>query len=49
MLCIKFINYSTLKANYVNKQTLHQDKHRELNKKTTQEGDAIIEYFEKKD
>jgi hypothetical protein len=33
---------------YVNKQTLHQDKHRELNKKTTQEGNAIIEYFEKK-
>jgi hypothetical protein len=33
---------------YVNKQTLHQDKHRELNKKTTQEGDAIIKYFEKK-
>jgi hypothetical protein len=33
---------------YVNKQTLHQDKHRELNKKTTTEGNAIIEYFEKK-
>jgi hypothetical protein len=33
---------------YVNKQTLHQDKHRELNKKTTAEGNAIIEYFEKK-
>jgi hypothetical protein len=33
---------------YVNKQTLHQDKHRELNKKTTQEGNAIIEYFENK-
>jgi integrase len=33
---------------YVNKQTLHQDKHKELNKKTIQEGDAIIEYFEKK-
>jgi len=34
---------------YVNKQTLHQDKHRELNKKTTAEGSAIIEYFEKKE
>ena len=33
---------------YVNKQTLHQDKHRELNKKTTAERSAIIEYFEKK-
>ena len=33
---------------YVNKQTLHQDKHRELNKKTIADGDAIIEYFEKK-
>jgi hypothetical protein len=33
---------------YVKKQTLHQDKHRELNKRTTQEGDAIIEYFENK-
>ena len=33
---------------YVNKETLHQDKHRELNKKTTQEGDAIIEYFKNK-
>jgi hypothetical protein len=33
---------------YVKKQTIHQDKHKELNKKTTQEGDAIIEYFEKK-
>jgi hypothetical protein len=33
---------------YVNKRTLHQDKHKESNKKTTQEGDAIIEYFEKK-
>jgi integrase len=33
---------------YVKKQTIHQDKYRELNKKTTQEGDAIIEYFEKK-
>jgi hypothetical protein len=33
---------------YVNKQTLHQDKHRELNKKTTAEGNAIIEYFENK-
>ena len=27
---------------YVKKQTIQQDKHRELNKKTTQEGDAII-------
>jgi integrase len=33
---------------YVNKQTLHQDKHRELNKKTTTEGNAIIKYFENK-
>ena len=33
---------------YVNKQTLHQDKHRELNKKTTQEGNSIIEYFKNK-
>jgi hypothetical protein len=33
---------------YVNKQTLHQDKHRELNKKTIQEGNAIIEYFKNK-
>ena len=33
---------------YVNKQTLHQDKQRELNKNTTAEGNAIIEYFEKK-
>jgi hypothetical protein len=33
---------------YVNKQILHQDKHKELNKKTTAERDAIIEYFEKK-
>ena len=27
---------------------INQDKHKELNKKTTQEGDAIIEYFENK-
>ena len=33
---------------YVNKQTLHQDKHRELNKKSIAEGDAIIKYFENK-
>jgi hypothetical protein len=33
---------------YAYEQTLHQDKHKELNKKTTQEGDAIIEYFENK-
>jgi hypothetical protein len=33
---------------YVKKQTIHQDKHRELNKKTVADGDAIIEYFEKK-
>ena len=33
---------------YVKKQTLHQDKHKELNKKTTQEGNGIIEYFENK-
>jgi hypothetical protein len=33
---------------YVNKQTLHQDKHRELNTKTFAEGNSIIEYFEKK-
>jgi len=33
---------------YAYEQTLHQDKHKELNKKSTQEGDAIIEYFEKK-
>jgi hypothetical protein len=33
---------------YVKKQTIHQDKHKELNKKSTQEGDAIIEYFENK-
>jgi hypothetical protein len=30
---------------YVKKQTIHQDKHKELNKKTIAEGDAIIEYF----
>ena len=41
---------SCLKAEYyyVKKQTNHQDKHKELNKKSTQDGDAIIEYFEKK-
>jgi site-specific recombinase XerD len=33
---------------YVKKQTLHQDKHKESNKKTVAEGDAIIEYFENK-
>jgi hypothetical protein len=33
---------------YVNKQTIHQDKHRKLNKKTIAEGDAIIKYFENK-
>jgi hypothetical protein len=33
---------------YVNKQTIHQDKHRELNKKIIAEGDAIIKYFENK-
>jgi hypothetical protein len=33
---------------YAKKQTLHQDKHKELNKKTTQEGNSIIEYFENK-
>jgi integrase len=33
---------------YAYEQTLHQDKHKELNKKTTQEGVAIIAYFENK-
>jgi hypothetical protein len=33
---------------YVNKQSFHQDRHEEINKKTIAEGDAIIEYFEKK-
>jgi hypothetical protein len=33
---------------YVKKQTIHQDKHKELNKKKIAEGDAIIEYFENK-
>jgi hypothetical protein len=33
---------------YAKKQTIHQDENRELNKKTTQEGDAIIDYFENK-
>jgi hypothetical protein len=33
---------------YAYEQKINQDKHRELNKKTTQEGDAIIEYFENK-
>jgi len=33
---------------YAKKQTLYQDEHKELNKKTTQEGDAIIAYFENK-
>jgi hypothetical protein len=33
---------------YAYEQKINQDKHKELNKKTTQEGDAIIEYFEKK-
>jgi integrase len=33
---------------YAKKQTIHQDKHKELNKKSTQEGNSIIEYFENK-
>jgi hypothetical protein len=33
---------------YAKKQTIHQDKIKELNKKTVAEGDAIIEYFGKK-
>jgi site-specific recombinase XerD len=33
---------------YAKKQTIHQDKNKELNKKTIAEGDAIIEYFENK-
>jgi len=33
---------------YAYEQKINQDKHKELNKKTTQEGDAIIEYFENK-
>ena len=33
---------------YVKKQTIHQDKHKELNKKTVAEGNSIIEYFDKK-
>jgi hypothetical protein len=33
---------------YAYEQKINQDKHRELNKKTTQEGDAIIEYFKNK-
>jgi hypothetical protein len=33
---------------YAYEQKINQDKYRELNKKTTQEGDAIIEYFGKK-
>jgi hypothetical protein len=33
---------------YVKKQTIHQDKHKELNKKTTQEGNSIIEFFQNK-
>jgi hypothetical protein len=33
---------------YVNKQFLHQDKYREVNKKTIAEGDAVIKYFENK-
>jgi hypothetical protein len=33
---------------YVKKQTLHQDKNRELNKKTIAEGNSIIKYFENK-
>jgi hypothetical protein len=33
---------------YVNKQTIHQDKYREFNKKTIAEGDAIIKYFKNK-
>jgi hypothetical protein len=33
---------------YAKKQTIHQDKHKESNKKTVADGDAIIDYFEKK-
>jgi integrase len=33
---------------YAYEQKINQDKHKELNKKSTQDGDAIIEYFEKK-
>jgi hypothetical protein len=33
---------------YAKKQTIHQDKHKELIKKTVADGDAIIEYFVKK-
>jgi hypothetical protein len=33
---------------YAKKQTIHQDKNKELNKKTIQEGDTIIKYFENK-
>ena len=33
---------------YAYEQKINQDKYRELNKKTTQEGDATIEYFGKK-
>jgi len=33
---------------YAYEQKINQDKHKELNKKSTQEGDAIIKYFENK-
>jgi D-hexose-6-phosphate mutarotase len=33
---------------YAYEQKISQDEYKELNKKTTQEGDAIIEYFGKK-
>jgi integrase len=33
---------------YAYEQKINQDKHRELNKKSVAEGDAIIEYFENK-
>ena len=33
---------------YAYEQKINQDKHKESNKKTTQDGDAIIEYFENK-
>ena len=33
---------------YAYEQKINQDKYKELNKKTTQDGNSIIEYFENK-
>jgi hypothetical protein len=48
LLNIKSESFKNKIEHYAYEQKINQDKHRELNKKNVADGDAIIEYFEKK-